>query len=152
MTSGETGPTSAKDQGFIDYSVVYREKEIKQLKKRLRKTRNILLIASIAFLLGGMIFRLMPDASFTTNNLMYYIIMSILLTCIAFLSKRKPYRYLLLALIVCIVYWGGEIILRNTDNLLIEGTIHKLSILSLLISGLHTSKEAELIKKELHYT
>ena len=144
--------TAMQDAEFIDYSVVYRQKEAKQLRKRLRKTRNILLIASLAFLLGGMLFELLPETSFTGKNLVFYIGMSALLALIALLSSKKPYAFLLFALMACIGFWGAEILLGNSDNLLVEGAIHKLSILSLLISGLHTSREAELIKKELNFT
>ncbi len=153
MKSGEQGSLNPhKDPAFIDYSVVYKQKEIKQLQKRLRKTRNILLIAALAFLLGGMLFMLIPEADFTGKNMMYYIFMSVLLAIFGLLSRKRPYGFILLALMVCIAYWGFEILLGNMENLLIEGTIHKLCIISLLISGLHTSREAELIRKELHFS
>jgi hypothetical protein len=137
---------------FVDYSVLYREKEMKQLNKRLRKTRLLLLIAAAAFLAGGFLFWIMPESLFTVKNLIYYVGMSLVLAALAFFSKRKPYRCLLTALVGCIGYWGIEILLGNMENLLVEGTIHKLCIISLLISGMHTSKEAELIKKELNFS
>src|SRR5687768_407001 len=119
MTESKMGAPE-KAPGFIDYSIVYKEKEIKQLNKRLRKTRNILLIASLAFLLGGMVFRLMPESAFSMQSLLFYIIMAFILACIALLSSRKPYKFLLFGLFICIASWGAELLLGNTDNFLIE--------------------------------
>lgn len=137
---------------FVDYSVSYKKKEIRQLNKRLRKTRNILLFSAVAFMAGGVLFWVMPDPLFRSSSLYYYGFMTVLLLVLAVLSPNKPYRILVSALVLCLAYWGIEILMGNMDNLLIEGTIHKLCIISVLVSGLHTSREAELIKKELHFS
>ncbi|HKC37314.1 MAG TPA: hypothetical protein VKB95_14660, partial [Chitinophagaceae bacterium] len=59
---------------------------------------------------------------------------------------------ILAALIICIGFWGLEIFLMNVDGLLIESSIHKLFIISLLVWCFHSSREAELIRKELHFS
>ena len=136
----------------IDYSEVYRSEELKQLNKRLRKTRIVLYICAIAVLSGAFIFWMMQNSSFTTKNFLLYTALSIVLAFLGFISDKKPYYTLLTALVICIGFWAVEIIMNTSDNLLIEGSIQKLFIISLIASCLHTSKEAELIRKELHFS
>ena len=65
-----TNPTllQINSDNQIDYSEMYRTQETKQLNKRLRKTRNILLFSGAVFAAGAGVFWTMPEASFTTNN------------------------------------------------------------------------------------
>jgi uncharacterized membrane protein YfhO len=136
----------------IDYSEMYRTQEMKQLNKRLRRTRNILYICAIAVVGGALVFWMMKDSSFTTKNFLLYLALSVVLAFLGFISEKRPYKALVIALVICIAFWAVEVILNKTDDLLIEGSIQKLFIISLLTSSLHASKEAELIRKELHFS
>jgi hypothetical protein len=136
----------------IDYSEVYRSEELKQLNKRLRKTRIVLYICAIAVLCGAFVFWMMQYSSFTFKNFLLYAALSAVLAFLGFISNKKPYAALLTGLVFCISFWIIEVILNKTDDLLIEGAIQKLLIISLLASCLHASKEAELIRKELHFS
>jgi hypothetical protein len=134
----------------VDYSEMYRTQEIKQLNKRLRKTRNILLICAAALLIGAGIFWSMPLSTFTTKDLLIYIGFTGVMVILSAYSNKQPYFSLLVALILCLGFWGMEVFFNTTENLLIEGSIQKLFIISLLVSSFHSSKEAEMIRNELH--
>ena len=58
MNHMHTNPTliQINTDNQIDYSELYRKQETKQLKKRLRKTRNTLLICGLAFIAGASVF------------------------------------------------------------------------------------------------
>lgn len=135
-----------------DYSEIYRNHEIKQLNKRLRKTRNVILLCALIILAGGFLFWIMPDANFSTKQLVVYGSVAGLFIVMAPLSKLSPYKFLLFILCLSIVLWAIEIMSGNADTIIVEGGIHKLLIISLIISSLHASKEAELIKKELYFS
>jgi len=134
----------------VDYSEMYRIQETKQLNKRLRKTRNILLICALAFLAGAGVFWVMPESSFTTKNFFVYLGLATVIVLLSAYSKKQPYFSIFAALIICIGFWGLEIFFNTNDDLLVEGSIQKLFIISLLVSSFHSSREAELIRKELH--
>ena len=136
----------------VDYSEIYRTQETIQLNKRLRKTRNILLICAAAFLAGAGIFWIMPETSFTTKNFLIYLSLAAVMVLLSMNSNKQPFFSILAALIICIGFWGLEIFLINIDGLLIESSIHKLFIISLLVWCFHSSREAELIRKELHFS
>ena len=141
-----------KTDNTIDYSEMYRTQELKQLNKRLRKTRNILLICSCALVGGAVFFWIMPETSFTTNNFLIYLALAAVILLLSLYSKKHPYFSILTTLILCIIFWAVELLLTNLDDLLIESSIQKLFIISLLVSSFHSSKEAELIRKELHFS
>ena len=141
-----------KAENNVDYSEMYRTQETKQLNKRLRKTRNILLICAAALVGGAAVFWVMPETSFTAKNFFIYLSLAAVILLLALYSKKQPYLAILYALIICIVFWVLEILLLNVDDLLIEGSIQKLFIISLLVSCFHSSKEAELIRKELQFS
>lgn len=145
-------PFHKKADSHIDYSEMYRTQETMQLNKRLRKTRNILLFCAAAFIAGGALLFIMPGSSFTAKNLLAYMGLSALLIVLAIYSYKQPFFSIVTALIVCLGVWGLEVIFNMMDNLLIETSIHKLFIVSLLVMRLHSSKEAELIRKELHFS
>jgi len=136
----------------IDYSEIYRKQELKQLEKRLKKTRNILLLCAFFVLGGALVFWMMPETSFKTRDLLSYSGLAFILVMLAIFSRRRPYVSVLTGLVICILFWGAEIVLNTTDDFLIEGSIQKLVIISLLVIRLHASKEAELIRKELHFS
>jgi hypothetical protein len=136
----------------VDYSELYRSQETLQLNKRLRKIRNILLISAIVLIAGAAIFRTMPETSFTIKNFYAYLGLSGFIVVLAFYSNKKPYLSILTAFIACIGLWGWEIVFYPLDGLLIETSIHKLFIISLLVWRFHPSREAELIRKELHFS
>jgi len=136
----------------VDYSEMYRTQETIQLNKRLRKTRNILLICALAFVAGAGVFWMMPETSFVTKDLFVYFGLAVLMVLLSIYSKKQPFFSLVSALVICIGFWGIEIFLNNVDELLIETSIHKLFIVSILIWSFHSSKEAELIRKELHFS
>jgi ABC-type uncharacterized transport system permease subunit len=141
-----------KENSSIDYSEVYRKKELAQLQKRLKKTRNILFICACAILGGGLLFWIMPETQFYSRNILLYAALAGSFILLGLLSKAKPYKSLLAGLGICLAFWAIEILRGTSDDILIGGSVQKLIIVSLLISGLHASKEAELIKKELHFS
>ena len=140
----------ADDQ--VDYSEMYRTQETIQLNKRLRKTRNILLICALAFVAGAGVFWIMPETSFTTKDFLVYLGLAVVMILLSFYSNKHPFFSIVSALVVCIGFWGFEIFLNNIDELVIETSIHKLFIVSILVWCFHSSKEAELIRKELHFS
>ncbi|HET9744963.1 MAG TPA: hypothetical protein VFP97_04560 [Chitinophagaceae bacterium] len=150
----ETNPTLYQKMAdtHVDYSEMYRSQETEQLNKRLRKTRNILLVCAIVLAAGGAILRMMPETPFTTKNFLAYTGISCFIVVLAFYSNRQPYFSILTALIACLFLWGWEIVFNSPDGLLIETSIHKLFIISLLVWRFHPSREAELIRKELHFS
>jgi hypothetical protein len=152
MPDQNTNASKQNTDQHVDYSEMYRTEEKKQLNKRLRKTRNILLICAIAVVAGAAIFWIMPLTGFVTKNFLIYLGLAGVLVFLTLYSNTHPYYSIVAALIICILFWSAEIIIGNTDDLLIEGSIQKLFIISLLVSSLHSSKEAELIRKELHFS
>ena len=136
----------------IDYSEMYRTQETIQLNKRLRKTRNILLASGVAFVLGAAIFWFLPGAIFTTNDILLYLGLATIIFLLSAYSNKQPYYSVLVALIICLGFWGMELFLNNSESLLIERSIQKLFIISLLVSCFHSSREAELIRKELQFS
>jgi len=154
MNQIEQNPTlfQIKADNHVDYSEMYRNQETKQLNKRLRKTRNILLICAAALLVGAGIFWSMPASTFTTKDLLIYLGFTAVLLLLSAYSHKQPYFSLLAALILCLGFWGMEVFFNKAEDLLIEGSIQKLFIISLLVSSFHSSKEAEMIRKELHFS
>jgi len=136
----------------IDYSEMYRVQETNQLNKRLRKTRNILLIAAFVFIAGGAVLLVMPETTFATKNFLTYIGLAAFMVMLALYSNKQPFFSIVTALIVCLGAWGLEVFTNAMDGLLIETSIHKLFIISLLVWRFHPSREAELIRKELHFS
>jgi hypothetical protein len=136
----------------IDYSEVYRTQEMKQLNKRLKKTQNILFLCAFINLSGGIFFWVTKQEFFNLNSFIPYMFLTAILMFLGFISKKKPYMSLLTALIICLAFWTLEIVLNLADEVLIEGIIQKLIIVSVLVSSIHVSREAELIRKELHFS
>ena len=136
----------------VDYSEIYRTEETIQLKKRLRKTRNILLICAAAFIAGAGVFWIMPETSFAAKNFLTYSGIAIVMMLLSVHSNKRPYFSLVAALLICIGFWATEIFFNTSDDLLVAGSIHKLFIISLMVSCFHSSREAELIRKELHFS
>lgn len=136
----------------IDYSEMYRVQETNQLNKRLRKTRNILLICAAAFVAGAGVLWIMPETSFTTKNFLIYLGLAGVMVLLSMLSNKHPFFSIAAALVISICFWGVEMFSNNLDELIIESSIHKLFIISLLVWRFHPSREAELIRKELHFS
>ena len=136
----------------VDYSELYRTQETIELNKRLRKTRNILLICALAFVAGAGVFWMMPETSFSAKDFLVYIGLAAVMALLSIYSKKKPFFSLVSALVICIGFWGIEIFLNNIGDLVIETSIHKLFIVSILVWCFHSSREAELIRKELHFS
>ena len=139
-------------ESHIDYSEVYREQELKQLNKRLKKNRLILLACSLFLIISASLFWAIPLKNFSYQNALYYFLLAGVLALLSLFSKKHPYISILASLLICIAFWVGEILLFEVDDILIEGSIQKLFVISLIISRLHTSREAELIRKELHFS
>lgn len=154
MNQIEQNPTLFKTiaDNHIDYSEMYRTQETKQLNKKLRKTRNILLVCALAFVAGAGAFWVMPESSFTTRDFVVYLGLATIMVLLSVYSNKHPYLSIFSALIICIGFWGLEVFLDTIDDLLIEGSIQKLFIISLLVASFHSSREAELIRKELHFS
>jgi hypothetical protein len=136
----------------VDYSEIYRIEETFQLNKRLRKTRNILLISAAAFLGGACVFWVMPETSFATKNFLTYLAVTLVMTLLSIYSSKHPYYSLVTGLSICIGLWAMEIFFETNDDLLIEGSIQKLFIISLMVWCFHSSREAELIRRELLFS
>lgn len=152
MNQTETNPTLMQItmDNHIDYSEMYRTQETIQLNKRLRRTRNILLICAATLLVGAAVFWSMPASTFTTNDFLVYSGFTAVMTLLSAYSSKQPYFSLLAALILCLGMWGMEVFFNKAGDLLIEGSIQKLFIISLLVSSFHSSREAEMIRNELH--
>ncbi|HLF46579.1 MAG TPA: hypothetical protein VI548_09150 [Chitinophagaceae bacterium] len=140
------------NENDIDYSAIYRLQENKQLTKRLKKTRNALFISAFAVLLGALVFWMMTNTLFTSTNFLLYLAFAIILVLLGFYSKKRPFVALIIALILCVSFSAIELFLNKADDLLVEGAIHKLFIISLLSFTLPSSKEAELIRRELKFS
>jgi len=136
----------------VDYSEVYRTQETIQLNKRLRRTRNILLICALAFVAGAGVFWIMPETSFTTKHFLVYLGLAAIMVMLSIYSNKHPFFSIVSALVICLGFWGIEIFLNNISELVIETSIHKLFIVSILVWCFHSSREAELIRKELHFS
>ena len=136
----------------VDYAEMYRTQETIQLNKRLRRTRNILFICALAFVAGAGLFWIMPETSFTAKDFLVYLGLAAVMILLSFYSNKHPFFSIVSALVICIGFWGFEIFLNNVNELVIETSIHKLFIVSILIWSFHSSKEAELIRKELHFS
>jgi hypothetical protein len=90
--------------------------------------------------------------AFTAKSLVMYFILAVVLICLGLLSEMRPYLSILSAFMICIVFWSVEIFLIQSENLFIEGLIQKIFIISLLVSVLKNSREAELLRKELLFS
>jgi len=154
MNQTEQNPTFYQTiaNAHVDYSEMYRTQETIQLKKRLRKTRNILLVCALAFVGGAGVFWIMPETSFDTKDFLVYIGLAAVMILLSMYSNKHPFFSIVSALFICIGFWGFEIFLNNTNELVVETSIHKLLIVSILVWSFHSSKEAELIRKELHFS
>jgi hypothetical protein len=152
MNQTEQNPTLYQKivDNHVDYSEMYRTQETIQLNKRLRKTRNILLICAATFIAGAGVLWIMPETSFTTKNLLVYLTLAVVMVLLSMLSNKQPFFSIVTALVICICFWGVEIFSNNLNGQIIESSIHKLFIISLLVWCFHSSREAELIRKELH--
>jgi hypothetical protein len=152
MNQSAKNPTlmEISTDNHIDYSEMYRIEETIQLNKRLRKTRNILLICAVAFVAGAGAFWIMPETSFTTKNFLAYLGLAAIMVVLSWYSNKQPFLSIVAALVACIGFWGFEIF--NVNELVIETAIHKLFLVSLLVWCFHSSREAELIRKELHFS
>ena len=136
----------------VDYSELHRTQETIQLNKRLRKTRNILLICALAFVAGAGIFWIMPETSFATKDFVIYLGLAAIMVILSIYSNKHPFFSIVSALVISLCFWGVEILLNNINELVIETSIHKLFIVSILVWCFHSSREAELIRKELHFS
>ena len=154
MEKTEQNPTFYQRiaDNHVDYSEMHRTQETIQLNKRLRKTRNILLICALAFVGGAGIFWIMPETSFTTKDFLVYLGLAGVMVLLSIYSNKQPFFSLVSALIICVGFWGFEIFLNNINELVIETSIHKLFLVSLLVWCFHSSREAEIIRKELHFS
>ena len=154
MSQTEQNPTFYQRiaDDHVDYSEMYRTQETVQLNKRLRRTRNILFICALAFVAGASIFWVMPETSFDTKDFLVYIGLAAVMILLSMYSNKHPFFSIVSALVISIGFWGVEIFINNTNELVIETSIHKLFIVSILVWSFHSSKEAELIRKELHFS
>jgi len=154
MNMIETNPTLYQKitDNHIDYSEMYRTQETLQLNKRLRKTRIALLLSAFVLIAGGAVLLMMPETSFTTRNLFSYIGVAALFIILSFFSNRQPFFTVVAALVACLGLWGLEVFSDSMSDLIIETSIHKLLIISLLVWRFHPSREAELIRRELDFS
>ena len=97
-------------------------------------------------------FWIMPETSFSAKDFLLYIGLAGVIALLSIYSKKKPFFSLVSALVICIGFWGIEVFLNNISELLIVTSIHKLFIVSILVWCFHSSREAEIIRKELHFS
>jgi len=154
MNMLETNPTLYQKiaDNHIDYSEMYRTQETLQLNKRLRKTRIALLISAFILISGGAVLLMMPETSFTTRNLFSYISVAAFFVILSFFSNKQPFFTVVAALVVCLGLWVLDVFSNSMSELIIETSIHKLLIVSLLVWRFHPSREAELIRRELDFS
>ena len=154
MNQTEQNPTfyQKTTDDHVDYAEMYRTQETIQLNKRLRRTRNILLICALAFVAGAGVFWIMPETSFDTQDFLVYIGLAAVMILLSMYSNKHPFFSIVSALVISVGFWGFEVFLNNTNELVVETSIHKLFIVSILVWCFHSSKEAELIRKELHFS
>ena len=154
MNMVETNPTHYQKIADtpVDYSEMYRIQETLELNKRLRKTRNILLICAVVLIAGGGVLLMMSQNAFTSRDFLPYVAVSFFLVILAFYSSKHPFFSIVTAVLACLGLWGVEVILNAKDGLLIETSIHKLFIISLLMWRFHPTREAELIRRELLFS
>lgn len=136
----------------VDYSEMYRTQETRQLNKRLRKTRNTLLISATAMVTGAVVFLLMPETSFSISNSLTYVAIAGLMCLLSLYSNKQPFFTIVAGIVICIALWGYEIFFNDVNELLVASSIHKLFIISFLAWCYHCSREAELIRKELYFS
>jgi hypothetical protein len=144
--------TQIGTNNHVDYSEMYRTQETIQLNKRLRKTRNILLICAAAFVAGAGVLATIPETSFTTNNFLVYFGLAGVMVLLSMISNKYPFFCISSALVISICFWVFEIFFSNAEGLIVESSIHKLFIISSLVWCFHSSREAELIRRELHFS
>lgn len=137
--SGKTG---------MDYSVVYKNRELRQLQKRLKATKRSLLACSAVILLAAVIFSLMSSV-FTFTNITVYILSAIVFTAFAYYSAKKPYHAILWATGFLIILWIADITFGNSE-MIFEFNILKLILFAILMFSMKTAREAFIIKKDLH--
>src|SRR6188768_662542 len=104
MNQSEQNPTLYQKitDNHLDYSEMYRTQETKQLNKRLRKTRNILLICALAFVAGASVFWIMPETSLTTKDFFVYLGLAAILVVLSIYSNKHPFFSLVSALVICL--------------------------------------------------
>lgn len=154
MNQTQKNPTlvQVSTDDHIDYSEMYRNQETIQLNKKLRKTRNVLLICAATVILSAIVFWALPGATFTTTDILVYIGLAGIIVLLSVYSHKQPYFCVLASLLICLGVWGMEVFFTDPEGLLIERSIQKLFIISLLVSCFPSSREAELIRKELHFS
>jgi hypothetical protein len=131
-----------------DYSEVYREKEIRQLKKRIKATQKSLIACSALILLAGSAFKLIFPA-FNFLILTVYLLSAFIFLGLASYSRKKPYKSILWAMGLLLALWVTDIALGENEMIL-EFNILKLLLLTILIFSLKPAREAFIIRKDLH--
>lgn len=139
-------------QNHVDYSEMYRTQETIQLNKRLRKTRNILLICAASFAAGAGVLWIIPEISFNTGDFLVYLGLAVTMVFLSMISNKHPFFCISAALVISICFWAFEILFSDLEGLVVESSIHKLFVISLLVWCFHSSREAELIRRELHFS
>lgn len=131
-----------------DYSVIYREKEVKELERRLDKTRTALVFSGASLMAAGVLFHFMDNGIDLLYMTMYLITGALLIT-LGTVSRRKPYRRLLLGVLFLAIFWVADVLMDESELILRDNGL-KLLVLSILLLAMKPAKEAEIIKKDLH--
>ena len=90
----------------VDYSEMYRTQETIQLNKRLRKTRNILLICALAFVGGAGVFWIMPETSFTTKDFLVYLGLAAIMVVLSIYSNKHHFSLSFQHLLFVLAFGG----------------------------------------------
>ena len=131
-----------------DYAETFKKRENKELTKRLKKTKNALMICSAIFLLGGILFLFMSGAGNFKNYLLHFVA-ALVYIILAGNSRKKPFSSILFGMLLVGFLWVITVLLKDTEVLLRESLLN-IFALSVLAFAIGTAREAEIIKKNLY--
>lgn len=131
-----------------DYAETFKKRENKELTKRLKKTKNALMICSAIFLLGGILFLFMSGAGHFKNYLLHFFA-ALTFIILAGNSRKKPFSSILFGMLLVGFLWAITVLIKDTEVLLRESLLN-IFALSVLAFAIGTAREAEIIKKNLY--
>jgi len=136
-----------KEPDKPDYSEIYRIKELKLLKARVKKTQLSLQLCSILIFVSSLFFCFFSSA-FGYINLTLYLIISFLILGLAAYSNKKPYKAVSISMLLMILSWASAVMIEPSDIMLLSNIIWLIA-LAILIFAIKTAREADIIKREL---
>lgn len=141
MTETEPG---TNDPGLFDG---YGDSQRELLAMELRKTRNKLLIVALIIFLSDLLGLLKLDA-LSTDMLLWILAIPAVITGLAFLSQKEPMAAIVIATLIILGLWIYVIVITDGRGA-IMGILVKVIIITQLIAGFQSAREAQRIRKEL---